>query len=671
MKFFILLLFSISGIIISDLNTIFIGIVVLAFAIVLLTKKYGVDKRFIVICTFIFLLFLIVGLVNLKTFQEAENFTGIVIKRSEGYYIVFDGFERIYVKSDDLNIGLFDIIRINGNYSEISFSSIESEFDFKKYLEYQGISRQIYQNSYTHVLKLNINCSIFKNKIIDSLSSEKSKIIVNTILLDNIQYGSSLESALSSNSILYLFSLSGMYLNFFSYKLTNILRNYFKDWIALLISFSILAPILFLNIDSFITKRMIVAFLVNLICLKIRYFDSLGKRSIVYLLLLINKYNVYQYGFIMPLIISTFMSFSKLLFKRKKWYIKRFGSLLLMFLVVLPFTIEFNNSFNILTMVLSYILTPFIRILLVLMYPLILCLKVPFLEDILNLSYDILLGIDIRFLDVNIPPMNQFLICIYYLILVFLLYGLEINFKKIYKVGIAVYFSFIFLYSLPIKNTFTSSISFINVGQGDATLIRVKNKTILVDTGGSLYKDIATESLIPYLKKQRVYKIDAVFITHYDMDHYYALDSLKTNFYVINVYDYNNFNEYDNSILDIYNFNANFNEIVDENSRSLVLGFSLGGKKIMLMGDAPIEIEKSIINSYENIDCDILKVGHHGSKTSTSIELLEALSPEDAIISCGVNNMYGHPNKEVIDRLNEFDINIRRTDLEGTIEYIF
>lgn len=89
------------------------------------------------------------------------------------------------------------------------------------------------------------------------------------------------------------------------------------------------------------------------------------------------------------------------------------------------------------------------------------------------------------------------------------------------------------------------------------------------------------------------------------------------------------------------------------------------------MGDAPIEIEKSVINSYENIDCDILKVGHHGSKTSTSIELLEALSPEDAIISCGVNNMYGHPNKEVIDRLNEFDINIRRTDLEGTIEYIF
>ena len=424
--------------------------------------------------------------IELETAKTAEmSVIGAIIIDSKCLAQIIDELKPEYFCFDSLKMCYEAILRLSSKGKPIDFVTVLGEIT---------LSENVIENDIKSLL---LTCAERTPNI--GNIAQYSKIIVNTILLDNIQYGSSLESALSSNSILYLFSLSGMYLNFFSYKLTNILRNYFKDWIALLISFSILAPILFLNIDSFITKRMIVAFLVNLICLKIRYFDSLGKRSIVYLLLLINKYNVYQYGFIMPLIISTFMSFSKLLFKKKKWYIKRFGSLLLMFLVVLPFTIEFNNSFNILTMVLSYILTPFIRILLVLMYPLILCLKVPFLEDILNLGYDILLGINIRFLDVNIPPMNQFLICIYYLILVFLLYGLEINFKKIYKVGIAVYFSFIFLYSLPIKNTFTSSISFINVGQGDATLIRVKNKTILVDTGGSLYKDIATESLIPYL----------------------------------------------------------------------------------------------------------------------------------------------------------------------------
>ena len=155
------------------------------------------------------------------------------------------------------------------------------------------------------------------------------------------------------------------------------------------------------------------------------------------------------------------------------------------------------------------------------------------------------------------------------------------------------------------------------------------------------------------------------------MDHYYALDSLKTHFNVKNIYDYNNFNSYDFSILSIYNLNSNYSNIVDENSRSLVLSFSIGGLNFLLMGDAPVEIEKNILKNYPELDCDVLKVGHHGSNTSTSEEFLEKVSPKEAIISCGVNNMYGHPNDEVIDRLENHNIKIRRTDLEGTIEYIF
>ena len=88
------------------------------------------------------------------------------------------------------------------------------------------------------------------------------------------------------------------------------------------------------------------------------------------------------------------------------------------------------------------------------------------------------------------------------------------------------------------------------------------------------------------------------------------------------------------------------------------------------MGDAPSEIEKEIIKKYKKLDCDILKVGHHGSDTSSSLEFLKAVTPEEAIISCGVNNSYGHPSEEVVNRLNDLDIKIRRTDLEGTIEYM-
>lgn len=502
MKIFTILLLVISGLIISDINTIFIGISLLFFAIIIIFKKYRHDRKFLITGITLFTLFLIIGFIELQSFQDSSNFNGVVIKRSDGYFIVFDGIERIYVKSDDTNIGLFDFITINGNYYDLDFASIESEFDFKKYLQNQGINRQIYINSYTHKIKFNINCSICKNMILSKLLTEKSKVFVNTLLLDDIDYGSELEIALSSNSILYLFSLSGLYLNYFSFKISNFLKNYMKEWKALTLSFIFLSPILFLNIESFIVKRMIVSYFANFICLAIGYKDTLGKRSLSYLLLLVNKYNVNQFGFIMPLIISTIMSFSKLLFKRKKWYIKKFGNLLLLFLIVLPFTVEFNNSFNILTMIISFIFTPFIRFLLILIYPLVLLIKIPFLDNILDFTYDLFTNINIKYLDINVPPLNQYLFVLYYLILFILLYFLEIKFEKVYK-PVSIIFTTLFLfYIVPIKNTFSNEVSFINIGQGDSTLIRVKNKTILVDTGGSLYKDIANDTLIPYLKKK-------------------------------------------------------------------------------------------------------------------------------------------------------------------------
>ena len=150
MKIFTILLLVISGLIISDINTIFIGISLLFLAIIIIFKKYRHDRKFLITGITLFTLFLIIGFIELQSFQDSSNFNGIVIKRSDGYFIVFDGIERIYVKSDDTNIGLFDFITINGNYYDLDFASIESEFDFKKYLQNPGINRQIYINSYTH-----------------------------------------------------------------------------------------------------------------------------------------------------------------------------------------------------------------------------------------------------------------------------------------------------------------------------------------------------------------------------------------------------------------------------------------------------------------------------------------------------------------------------------------
>ena len=111
--------------------------------------------------------------------------------------------------------------------------------------------------------------------------------------------------------------------------------------------------------------------------------------------------------------------------------------------------------------------------------------------------------------------------------------------------------------------------------------------------------------------------------------------------------------------------------IGDWGLKSLVLQFSVKNTNFVITGDAPIKIEKQIIKDNQKIECDILKVGHHGSKTSSSSEFITYLNPKEAVISCGRNNSYGHPHQEVINILKSKNIKIRRTDLEGTIRYSF
>ena len=119
----------------------------------------------------------------------------------------------------------------------------------------------------------------------------------------------------------------------------------------------------------------------------------------------------------------------------------------------------------------------------------------------------------------------------------------------------------------------------------------------------------------------------------------------------------------------IFNNYNPFTDYIEENDRSLVLGFRLGNSDYLLMGDASKKVEKRIMEHYPTLTCDILKVGHHGSDTATSNEFIKYLNPKVAVISCGKNNFFGHPAKNVLAILNANQVQIRRTDLEGTITF--
>ena len=107
---------------------------------------------------------------------------------------------------------------------------------------------------------------------------------------------------------------------------------------------------------------------------------------------------------------------------------------------------------------------------------------------------------------------------------------------------------------------------------------------------------------------------------------------------------------------------------LETNDASIIARFVYGETCFMLTGDSPAKMEESLVRIYgESLHCDVLKVGHHGSKTSTSEIFLSALRPSFAIISAGKNNSYGHPHKDVLDRITKMDIKIFSTADSGTI----
>ena len=231
-------------------------------------------------------------------------------------------------------------------------------------------------------------------------------------------------------------------------------------------------------------------------------------------------------------------------------------------------------------------------------------------------------------------------------------------------------------------------IYYIDVGQGDSILVVTPHlsKTILIDTGGIVsfnknYKsNIVKNKTIPFFRRIGINKVDYLFLTHGDFDHAGEANQLLSNFCVkkvfINKGNINNIEKkiknkevltFKNFVIDNIKVNSLNNNIFNnENDDSTVLFFNIYDYKFLFMGDASVKTEEYLLNNYILPNVDILKVGHHGSYTSTSADFINVIKPKYSVISVGENNMYKHPNKSVLDILD--NTKLFRTDVDGTIE---
>ena len=600
--------------------------------------------------------------------------------------------EKAYFKE---NYFLNDTIKVSGDLKIPSKNTTFNLFNYKSYLKHKNI---FYTVNVNEISKIKSNKNIYyylKQKLIDRLNY--NDYLYTFILGDKSYLSKDATLSYQENGLSHLFAISGMHISLLASLISKILKKlkiseksiFFITASLLLIYLSIT------NISSSIIRGVLfyILFSIN----KIYYFYIKPTNLFIVAIsitILINPNYLYDIAFYYSFSISLSLIIESNYLKSKNYIIGLLKVSFLSFIVSLPITLYTFHQINILSILLNLIYVPLVSIII---FPLsLLTVIVPYIIPIYNVLVKIMEISSIYLSKISIfklifPHLN---ICIYLLYYIFIIIFIKSKYKY-YKLLILV---LLIHYNYPILQN-GIYINIIDVGQGDSILIHSKNEAVLIDTGGiPSYKNswngnkqsssIIKNTTIPFLKTLGIRKINYLILTHGDSDHMGEAINLVKNFkvekVVFNVGDYNYLEEdlikvlnnkrikYYKNIenLDIKNsklYFLNTKIYNNENDNSNVIYLNYNNYKFLFMGDAGIEKEKDILEKYNLKDIDVLKVGHHGSKTSSSREFVDEVNPNYSIISVGKNNRYGHPNKKVLDNLKESKI--YRTDQDGSIMF--
>ena len=212
------------------------------------------------------------------------------------------------------------------------------------------------------------------------------------------------------------------------------------------------------------------------------------------------------------------------------------------------------------------------------------------------------------------------------------------------------------------------TVTFLDVGQGDCSLITMPFSChgILIDTGGSVYKDVGNDIVVPYLRSRGLSSVD-VIISHDDYDHCGALETLQQQFRVENVYYKGNEELVINGLKLLSPlYDERFEDLNDD---SQLTYFRIGEFGFLYLGDASQKVEERLVQKYQNLDVTVLKVSHHGSYTGTSDALLANYQIPIAVISAGRGNGYDHPSDVTVEKLESYLVKILCTKYEHAISF--
>jgi len=601
------------------------------------------------------------------------------------YYFASEEEKSIY--QDKLKLGI--TIKVEGELSKPLNNTIPNTFNYRKYL----YNHQIYYLMSADKIDItNEKENIFyqiKNLVIKRIaeSPKTFKYLKAFILGDISEVNSEVYKDYQTLGVSHLFAISGMNITLFATIILFILKK-----IKIPENPRYIITILFLFFHLFLTAFSPSVFRATLFFAFLsidKIFYTHIKTLNIYLftlaiLIFINPFILYDIGAEYSLITSLglILASDKI---NDKVYLK---NLFKVSFVALLFSLGITGinfyEINILSLLNNLIFVPLVSFII---YPLsLLTLLLPFLDSVLNFFIVILEFLSTLFskfsLNLLIPKTSYVFWFVYYL---FLILFIKTN-RKFYLLLIVLMLAF-----NRFKNHLDSTnyVYFLNVGQGDSAVIITSHQkeVIMIDTGGKLEyekevwqeKDTTyqiSDNTIIFLKSLGINKINLLIITHGDEDHAGEALNIVKNLNVKKVY----LNYHDNYLESLIRSNSkvvtnyesdylkilNYQDYHNENANSLITYLDILDYQMLFMGDASKTQELNLLTKYD-LKPDLIKLGHHGSKTSSDYNFLKAIEVKNAIISAGRNNRYNHPSKETLETLKSLNINYYNTQTSGTI----
>jgi len=620
---------------------------------------------------------------NILSIKKYDTKTTFIIKeKNKTEKILVNYYETI----DKINLG--DKVKIKGTLKLPSKNTVPNLFNYRKYLNNNNI---YYILTASEITKIKNNTKIlthYKNKLQKYINRKKAHTYLNIFILSNKNdLDKEVLNSYQVNGLSHLFSISGMHITLLLGTILKLLdkvsyNRYYKY------IFLIIILIIYMYLTDFTPSILRSGIMFILLTLNKLFNFKIKTKNIIMLtfiiIVLINPYYIYNLGFQLSYLISFYLIiFAHIINKHKNYFKKLFITSLISFLVSFPIIISNYYQVNLLSILINLLFVPIISYIVL---PLAFITLILPTDSLLILTMDILEGISLSLTNINyllleLPKPSIYLIIIYYAIITLLL----IN-KKCFISLLTT----IFIHKISINFNPNMEILFLDVSQGDSILLHYPHDkyNILIDTGGNYNYEISKNIIIPYLKSKGINKIDYLILTHGDYDHMGESINLIENFKVEKViFNCGEFNDLEKELIKVLEKKKikyyscikelyidknklqflNTKEYDNENDNSSVIYFNYYNYKFLFMGDASTEREKDILEKYNLKDVDFLKVGHHGSNTSSSEEFINSINPKYSLISVGKNNRYGHPNKEVLDTLN--DSKIYRTDQDGSIMF--